>query len=369
MTIVRLFSLLGTVFLIGLAFYLLEGILTPFIVAWVAAYLLVPVVDFLHRRMPRWIAILIVFVILATVGSVVLRWLLPQMQQEVVLFMHQLPATMADLTGLIQKTAHALHVRIASQELTADIEAYLFSAGSSLVQGPSVFFSTAAQAIKVAVFLCLIPIVTFYLLRDWHDFTARIESMTKGAFRLRVHRLLQTSNEVFRHFIHGQLLAMIGFGMMYAMGYSLSGISLGLVLGVLAGLASAIPFAAFALTGLPAILLATVQYHGFSHVFAVMLTIAGSELVGNLVLIPVLVGRYVKVHAAAVLFLIFAGGALFGVLGMLMALPLAAILAAYETQYGVLQSRGTVKAPSNEVRDTGIKKDEKASNAASSKDE
>lgn len=364
MTIVRFFAVLGTVFLIGLAFYLLEGMLTPFIIAWVLAYLLVPVVDFLHRRMPRWVAIMIVFVVLATIGSVLLRWLLPQMQQEMVLFMHQLPATMGDLAGLIQATAHALHVRIASQQLTADIEAYLFSIGSSLVQGPSIFFTTAAQAIKVAVFICLIPIVTFYLLRDWHDFTARIESMAKGGLQLRIHRLLQTSNEVFRRFIHGQILAMVGFGVMYTVGYSLSGISLGLVLGTLAGLASAIPFAAFVLTGLPALLLATVQFHDFSHVLFVMLTIAGSELIGNLVLIPVLVGRYVKVHAAAVLFLIFAGGALFGVLGMLMALPLAAILAAYETQYGILQRRDPVKS----VVDNTEPENKRTSTTPSSKD-
>lgn len=345
MTSVRLFAVLGVIFLLGLAFYLLEGILTPFLTAWVAAYLLVPVVDRLSRRMPRWLAVLVVFLCLGAAGAAVVRWILPQLQQEMLLFMDQLPRTMDDVARLIQGIARALHIHVASQKLTSDIQGYLLSAGSQMVQGPALFFSTAAQAVKVGIYVCLIPIVLFYLLRDWHALSARMVSLTRGAVRLRVQRVLTTSNEVFRHFIHGQLMAMVGFGALYATGYLVSGISLGLFLGIVAGCVSAIPFAAFALTGLPAMLLATVEFHGISHLILVILTIAGSELIGNLVLMPVLVGRYVRVHAVAVLFLIFAGGALFGILGMLMAIPLAAILAAYETQYGVLHHASTPAPP------------------------
>ncbi len=339
MTSLRIFAVLGSVLILGFLFYLLEGVLTPFIIAWVASYLLVPVVDRLNRRMPRWGAVLLVFLLVGGVLAATMRWLVPQVQHEVTLFMAQLPDTMHDVARLVQRLADALHIRVASQKLAGDMQAYLLSIGSHMVHGPSVFVSTAAQAVKVTIYVGLVPIVMFYLMRDWHSLHRRVVSALQGAFRLRIEPILQTSNEVFRHFIHGQLLAMLGIGVLYTIGYSISGVSLGLVLGLLAGLLSAIPFAAFLLTGVPAMLLATVEFPGLSHLLVVILTIIGSEMVGNFVLIPVFVGRYVRVHAVAVLLLIFAGGALFGVMGMLMALPLAAVLAAYETRYGVFRAR------------------------------
>lgn len=357
MTSLRVFAVLGSFFLAGLLFYLLEGVLTPFIIAWVASYLLVPVVDRLERHMTRWLAVLLVFIIFGALLGAIMRWIVPQVQHEVMLFMHQLPDTMHDIAKLVHTLANALHVPVASGKLASDLQSSLLNIGSHMMQGPSLFFSTAAQAIKVGIYVCLIPIVMFYLLRDWHGLNARIVSAVQGAFHIRLEAILETSNEVFRHFIHGQLLAMLGFGVLYSIGYLVSGISLGLVLGLMAGLLSAIPFAAFLLTGVPAMLLATVQFHGLSHLLMVMLTIMGAELVGNLVLIPVFVGRYVKVHAAAVLLLIFAGGALFGVMGMLMALPLAAIMAAYETHYGVFRARPapgrfmSPQAPGSEEQD------------------
>lgn len=329
MTSLRLFATLGTIFLLGTIFYLLEGVLVPFVAAWVLAYLLVPPVDLLGRRMPRWAAIFVVFAALLLVLGLVFFGLVPVLQDQVNAFLGQLPTYMEHIAIMAHGVAQHLHLNINSKELTLQFEDKLSALGSKLVQGPAAVLNTAATTVKVTVFVALVPIVAFYLLRDWHRLSAGLESFARrGPDRRRMQRVLRISDEVLRHFIHGELLVMVGVALMYTIGYAVTGVTLGLVLGILAGVVFVIPFASFVISGIPAFLLALVQFHDLTHPAMVAATIAFSELIGNTILTPVLVGRFVQIHPALVLLSIFAGGALFGVLGMVLALPLAAIVTA-----------------------------------------
>ncbi|MEJ2378782.1 MAG: AI-2E family transporter [Pseudolabrys sp.] len=180
--------------------------------------------------------------------------------------------------------------------------------------------------------IVLSPVVALYLLRDWHRLVAGLESYVRTSRRASIEQFLRIADQVLRHYIHGQLLVMLGVAAMYTLGYGLTGISLGLVLGVLAGIVFVIPFASLVLVGIPGFVIAILQFHDIAHPFAIVLTVVMAELMGNIVLTPVLVGRFVRVHPAGVLLFIFAGGALFGVLGMVLALPLAAITTAWTSK-------------------------------------
>lgn len=329
MTSIRTFTILGSIVILGLAFYLLEEVLIPFVVAWVLAYLLVPVVDLLSRRMLREVSILIVFVLLVVILGGLVLGVVPIMRDEINIFLGQLPTYTGHINKLTSGLLAHFHVNASSRHLSSQIEEALFNIGTRLVGGPSALVHTATQLVKVSVFIALVPVVAFYLLRDWHDLAGGIESFLRAPGRRHVDRFLRVSDRVLRHFIHGELLVMLGIGVMYAVGYMATGISLGLVLGLLAGVVSVIPFASFVLAGVPALLISVAQFHDIAHPSMVVVTIAIAELVGNTILVPLLVGRYVRVHPAAVLLLMFAGGALFGVMGMVLALPLAAVIKAY----------------------------------------
>lgn len=326
---VRTFAIIGSIFLAGAAFYLLEDILVPFLAAWVLAYLLVPMVDLLNRRIPRALAILAVFAMLIAALSGIAFGLVPALKGQINTFLGQLPAFIAHIDQMSSGLFEHLHLKVHARELTHQVENALFTLGSRLVGAPGEAVHTMTQLVKVSVFVALVPVLMFYLLRDWHDLALGIESFMRASSRRRVQGFLLVSDQVLRHFLHGELLVMLAIGAMYATGYLIVGVSLGLVLGILAGIVSVIPFASFALAGIPAIVISAAQFHDFTHPLMILGVIAVTELVANTVLVPLLVGRFVRVHPAAVLLFIFAGGTLFGILGMVIALPLAATVSAY----------------------------------------
>ncbi|AOU98783.1 hypothetical protein BI364_13140 [Acidihalobacter yilgarnensis] len=329
MTSLRTFATLGSLFILGLTFYLIEGVLVPFVLAWVLAYLLVPLVDRLQAHMPRLFAIVLAFFMVFVGIAVLLLGLIPALQGQISRFLATLPAYAHHLNITLDALATHLHLPITPGSIANNLEQQVRHLGTHLLEAPTALLNTATGMIRVAVLIALVPIVSFYLLRDWHHLSAGIESFLSVPARTSLKAFLQSSDRVLRRFIHGQLLVMLAIGCGYSLGFGLAGINLGLVLGVLAGLVSVVPFASFILGGLPALLLAVLQFHDLTHPLIILATIGLTEFVGNTILTPVLVGRFVQVHPAVVLLSIFAGGALYGILGMLLALPVAASVSAY----------------------------------------
>lgn len=328
----RLFAAFGSAFILGTVFYLMEPVLLPFVVAWVLAFLLVPLVDRLNRYMFRWLAILVTFLFLAGVLSALIFGLVPLLQTQINSFLAQLPSYADQLHQSLVALAGHLPWHVDVSAISRGVQNQLTELGTHLVRGPSALMNTATQLIKTLVFIALVPVTALYLLRDWHTLVAGLESYVRASRRASIEQFMQTADEVLRHYVHGQLLVMLGVGGMYTLGYGLTGISLGLVLGILAGLVFVIPFASLVLVGIPGFVIAILQFHDIAHPAAIVFTVIMAEFVGNVVLTPVLVGRFVRVHPAAVLLFIFAGGALFGILGMVLALPLAAIMTAWTSK-------------------------------------
>lgn len=334
---IRFFSILASVFLFGFGFYLLEDVLMPFVMAWVLAYLLVPLVDVLNRRILRELAIVLVFVLVLLILSGVLFGLVPELRKQINVFLQQLPQYMQHIDTMTSGLFQRLHIRVNASEIGQQIQDALVRLGTQLVGAPAALVHTATQLVKASIFIALVPVVAFYLLRDWHQLTAGIESFLRAPGRRKVEHFFRVSDRVLRRFIHGELLVMAIYGLMYAAGYMLTGINLGLVLGLLAGVVSVIPFAPFVLSGIPAFTIAVAQFHDLAHPLMIAVTIASTELIENVILIPLLVGRFVSVHPAAVLLFMFVGGALFGIPGMILALPLAAVVNAYWIQFGLTE--------------------------------
>ena len=174
--------------------------------------------------------------------------------------------------------------------------------------------------------LMLLPILTFYFLRDWDLLVERIAALVPRDHIATVTRLALESNEVLGAFLRGQFLVMLALGAIYAIGLSVVGLKVGLLVGIIAGLISFVPYLGTATGIVLGVIAAMVQSGGdWSLVAMVMGVFVVGQMLEGYVLTPRIVGDRIGLHPVAVIFAIMAGGQLFGFLGMLLALPVAAI--------------------------------------------
>jgi predicted PurR-regulated permease PerM len=174
--------------------------------------------------------------------------------------------------------------------------------------------------------LVMIPVVAFYLLRDWDLLVERIHALLPRSIEPVVSRLASESDVVLGAFLRGQLSVMVALGVFYGVGLWFAGISVGPLIGMIAGLISFVPYLG-AITGvIMAIVAALVQYQDWFHLLLVLGVFGIGQLIEGYVLVPKLVGDKIGLHPVAVIFAVLAGGELFGFLGVLLALPVASVV-------------------------------------------
>jgi predicted PurR-regulated permease PerM len=172
----------------------------------------------------------------------------------------------------------------------------------------------------------LIPVVMFYLLRDWNVIIARIDELVPRRWVTLVRRLAHEVDKVLAEFLHGQVLVMVSLAAYYVIALSLVGLQFALPIGILIGILIFIPYVGFGLGFVLGMLAALLQWSGWPHFIAVLTVYGVGQLLENYVLIPSLVGKRIGLHPLAVIFALLAFGKLFGFAGVLLALPIAAAL-------------------------------------------
>jgi len=174
--------------------------------------------------------------------------------------------------------------------------------------------------------LLLIPVVTFYFLRDWDLMILRVRELLPRTVESRVVELARQSDEVLSAFLRGQILVMVALGLIYSIGLWMAGLKLAFLIGMGAGLLSFVPYLGGILGVGGAVIAALVEHRDLIHVVYVLIVFGIGQTLEGFVLTPWLVGDRIGLHPVAVIFAILAGGQLFGFIGVLLALPLAAVL-------------------------------------------
>lgn len=331
MTDTHKWQLLALTVLLGGLLYLLAPVLTPFAAAALFAYLGDPLVDRLQaRRLSRGSAVSIVFLLmtLAVVGAVLL--LIPLLRTQMAAFGEKLPvfAEWLQNTALpwieVQTGFSLDHLK--TENLVALAKDYWQEAGQAAGQ---VFTHLSRSSLAVLGFLAnlaLIPVVSFYLLRDWDELLGRVRELLPRSVEPTVVQLAGEADAVLGSFLRGQLSVMLSLGAIYSIGLWLVGIDLALLIGMLAGLVSFVPYLGMVI-GLGAALIATLVQHGdLLHIVLVCAVFGAGQTIESFLLTPWLVGDKIGMHPVAVIFAIMAGGQLFGFLGVLLALPVAAVV-------------------------------------------
>jgi predicted PurR-regulated permease PerM len=331
----RLLLGVGLLFVGGWLLYLLAPILTPFVAAFLLAYLGNPVVNRLERwQMPRVLAVTAVFIGIASVLLGLLLILIPQLARQVSGFatnapaylewaqQHVIPKLNAWFGGALPLNADAMRDLLITrwQELGDWLSRFLAHAAQS-----------GARFLAMIVNVAVTAVVTFYLLLDWERVLTGMERLLPSGLRPRARRLARETDEVLGSFLRGQLLVMLVLALIYISGLWWLGLDLALPLGLVAGLVSFVPYLGFILGVLSASLAAYLQFQDILMVLGVLGVFLTGQVLESLWLSPRLVGERIGLHPVAVIFSVLAGGQMFGFFGTLLALPAAAVLKVWLT--------------------------------------
>lgn len=319
--------MLAIIVVIGLLVWLLAPVLMPFAVAAMLAYLSDPLADRLERfGLGRSLAVSIVFVVLILVIAAVLLLLVPliarQIENLVQNFPHYVEWARDKAVPWLQAKLHLDPNAFDTDRLVEQIKQHIGSIGTVLGTLSRSGLGVVAWLTNVV----LIPVVWFYLLRDWDRLVAWVDRMLPRSVQPTVAHLARESDVVLGAFVRGQLLVMLALAIYYGVALTLIGISVGPLIGMVAGLLSFVPYLGF-ITGFGAAIIASLVQHGdWPHLLVVVGVFIVGQLLEGYVLVPRLVGEKIGLHPVAVIFAVLAGGYLFGFLGVLLALPAASVI-------------------------------------------
>ncbi len=323
---------LAALLLCGWLVYQLSPILSPFLVGMLLAYLGDPLVDRLERwGLSRTWGVIAVFTLFSLALLLLLLVLLPMLGKQLVRLYQLAPLA---LDWLQHQALPWVQVQLGLEpgfwrfdQLKASLSGQL--GNTTDIVGGLLSRATASGLALLAWVgnLLLIPVVCFYLLRDWDHIMARLRSLLPRRQEPVVVGLLGECHEVIGAFLRGQLLVMLALAFVYAVGLMLVGLELGLLIGVLAGLASIVPYMGF-VVGIGAAMVAALFQFGLEPypLLAVAAVFTVGQMLEGMLLTPLLVGDRIGLHPVAVIFAVLAGGQLFGFVGVLLALPIAAVI-------------------------------------------
>lgn len=327
----------GAALLLAWVISVLGGVLTPFLIAAGLAYLLLPIVNFLencgkrwHIRLPRILCVLLTEVLALVLALLFMFLLLPIFASELPLLISKIPAVLGNLVQWLQPqlTAFGVPVELDVGSWQKSIVAFFqglnkdffFKALSSIQVGGNWFVTVLGNAL-------LIPLALFYFLYEWDWLLSKAQALLPVRLKASYADFFNEVNKVLKQYFRGELLVMLVLALFYSIGLSLFGLDLALPIGVFTGLAVFVPYLGFGL-GLVMAILAGVLQFGLEYTAIMVLVVYGiGQLLEGFYLTPYWVGTRLGLHPLAIVFLLMAFGQIFGFVGVLLALPLSAVLA------------------------------------------
>jgi predicted PurR-regulated permease PerM len=325
----KLFLIIALI-LSGWLFYQLSPVLMPFFISALLAYLGDPVVDRLETyKLSRSVSVSIVFAVLLLAGLLFLLVFIPMLSAQVSALFKRLP----DYFNVLQTTfipwlsAQGFPVEIFDLQTLKQALMNYWGQVSKVAGGLVSYMTSSGMAIlQWLANLVLVPVVTFYLLRDWDVLVSRFRELLPRRHADKIIVLSLECDEMLAAFIRGQLMVMFALATIYTIGLSMIGLELALLVGFIAGVVSFVPYlgliVGIGLAGIAAFL----QFHEWLPVIWVVVVFGIAQAIEGMVLTPRFVGERIGLHPVAVIFSVLAGGQLFGFTGVLLALPVAAVI-------------------------------------------
>lgn len=327
----RRLAVIGSLLALGVLLHLLSPILMPFLIALALAYLWDPVVDRLERAgLSRTLGVSMVFLVSTLVLLALVLVLVPLLGRQMHVVAAKVPAAIewfrGSLLPWLQSEFQISEADIPLERIKDALMANWKSAGG---MAQELLVSATSSSLAVLGWLAnlvLIPVVGFYLLRDWDRMIAWIRETLPRPWEHTATQLARECDEVVGAFLRGQFLVMLALGVCYTGGLMLMGLDLALLIGMLAGLASIVPYLGLVLGVAAASIAALLQFGEWQPLLGVAAVFVSAQLLEGMYLTPKLVGDRIGLHPVAVIFAVMAGGQLFGFTGVLLGLPASAVI-------------------------------------------
>ncbi|MGD2128391.1 MAG: AI-2E family transporter [Lysobacterales bacterium] len=324
--------------LVGLGWlvHLLAPVITPFAISAGLAYLGDPLVDRLERlRIGSWtfgrtVAVILVFALMTAAFVLLLVVVLPLLADQIRRLFERLPAAFEWVVGTavpwLQSRLGFEFASFDEQSVLQALQSYWKELSSAAFNVMGTVTRGGQAVVHWLVNLLLIPVVTFYLLRDWDRLVEGVRTLIPRRAEPTISGMCREIDEVLGAFIRGQLMVMLALGLIYTVGLWVVGLDLAFIIGLGAGLLSIVPYLGTFVGVAAALIAAFFQFHDLVHILFVLLVFGAGQSLEGMVLTPLLVGDRIGLHPVVVIFAVLAGGQLFGFLGILLALPVAAAL-------------------------------------------
>ncbi len=323
--------ILTIIIIIGYLLYLLAPILTPFLISAFLAYLGDPAVDKLETiKFSRTVSVVFVFLLMLIIAVCFFFIVFPLLEEQIRRLFMRIPEMIDWIqSGFIPWLSQRVGLDLNSIDLNQIKRSLLGQWQTFGGIGARLFAEISASGQLILLWLSyflLIPVVTFYLLRDWDLLISRISAAIPRKYENVVTRLIKNCDAVLAEFFRGQLLVMLAQGVFYSIGLWIVGLEFSLLIGLSAGLVSFVPYLGVIVGIVIAGIAAVIQFHDVIHVVYVLIVFGVGQMLEGMVLTPLLVGDRIGLHPVAVIFAVMAGAQLFGFFGMLIALPVAAVI-------------------------------------------
>ncbi|MGB8339249.1 MAG: AI-2E family transporter [Burkholderiales bacterium] len=322
--------ILGAACVAAILLYLLSPILAPFLFAGILAYICDPVADWLERkRVPRSLATVLVMLLLIALFAALLLILIPLFYKEVTQLAEKLPGFLIQLRDQLSpwlKAKLGIELQLDVDTLKQTLSDNWQSAGGvagNLLSGLKV---GGLAVVGLFINLLLIPVVLFYLLRDWDKLVANIDAIIPRRYHERVITLAREVDQVLAEFLRGQISVMFIMSAFYVIGLWIAGLEFALPIGIITGMLVFIPYLGVMVGLVLATLAAFMQFGSIGGVIPVWIVIGLGQAIEGTLVTPKLVGERIGLHPVVVIFALLAFGQLFGFFGVLLALPASAAL-------------------------------------------
>lgn len=316
--------------------YLLSPILAPFLIAAILAYICSPLVDRLAKlQLGKWhisrtLSTLLVLTLVVGIVILVFLIIVPLLQKELVTVAERLPQYFSTIKDrlepwLMQHFGVAL--AIDSNQIQEIVTKHWKSAGNLLAPVLAAVSTHGLALIAWLANLLLIPLVLFYLLRDWHVLVHKVADLLPRRWYAKTAEIAGEIDRMLAEFLRGQLSVMLAMSLFYSVGLWMAGLELAIPIGLIAGLLGFVPYLGIGIGMLLAVLAGALQFNTVSEMLPVAVVFGLGQMLESFLLTPWLVGDRIGLHPVAVIFALLAGGQLFGFTGVLLALPVSAAIA------------------------------------------
>ncbi len=334
--------------------YYLKSIFIPLLAAFFLAYILDPLVTKLDKPfLPRALIAGLVVIIIIFILILLLTFILPELFEQIIAFFNNIPMYLEKLSDLIEplikrfEADYPVELEKLSSSLNTEIENKLPDIASTMSNFVLNMFSNVLNFVLSIIKLILVPIFTFFLLKDFPEIRKTIKEYLPFKYRSQIIDIIREIDAVLGQYLRGQLLICFVIGVYYTTGFILIGVPFGYLLGIMIGLVNFVPYLGIFVGVIPALLLTFLEYGTFSKILLIALLYIAQQIWDGMFFTPKILGDKVGLHPVVILLSLMIFGKLFGIFGILVAVPVAAvskvfikrILKSYKTKYVVTKTQ------------------------------